>query len=321
MKRIFNYIAVFVAGIILGEIGIKSITEKVMKEISNLNMDSVIDVFSSREIASMVWLIIFFIFIFIQPKARDSAFKILQIGTTKHIVIPLVMIMFYSSLWVIVASNYSFWEWRYLKDVIFWVTFNGIPICFGAIINKDDNHYFANILKNNLRFIIIVEFLLSTFTFNISIELILMPCITFLVLLDTFTPTTVEHVMLKKLTSFVIAIIGFTVLGLTLRKVFVNYDDLINIDLLVTFYIPIVLSILFIPISYGYAVYSKYQELFTIMSFKEPENWRIRIMHRWEIIKTCKLSYRRVTKFRRVDVNKMYKYISKEDFIKIIENF
>ena len=119
MKRIFNYIAVFVAGIILGEIGIKSITEKVMKEISNLNMDSVIDVFSSREIASMVWLIIFFIFIFIQPKASDSAFKILQIGTTKHIVIPLVMIMFYSSFWVIVASNYSFWEWSYLKDVIF----------------------------------------------------------------------------------------------------------------------------------------------------------------------------------------------------------
>ena len=44
--------AAFVAGILLGEVGIKSIFKKVMKEITLLKMDSVIDVFSSREIAS-----------------------------------------------------------------------------------------------------------------------------------------------------------------------------------------------------------------------------------------------------------------------------
>ena len=65
-----------------------------------------------------------------------------------------------------------------------------------------------------------------------------------------------------------------------------------SIDLLFIFLIPIVLSLLFVPISRSFAVYLKYQELFIIMSFRGPENKRNKRRHRWEIMKECKLSYK-----------------------------
>ncbi|GEK88632.1 hypothetical protein SAMN04488100_12311 [Alkalibacterium putridalgicola] len=279
------------------------------------------NLFSSREVASIIWLIILCVFVFLIPKIRSSALKLLKISVNKQIITLVVIIIFYSSFWIIVASQYSFWNWKYLKEVIFWIVFSGIPMCFGAIIIKNDDHYFANILKSNLKFIVILEFLLSTFTFHIIIELILVPSITFLVLLDTVAGLKEEYSIIKKITSIAITFIGLTVLVLTMKNAFANYTDMGSIDLLITFSIPIVLALLFIPISYSYALYSKYQELFIIMKFKEPKNKKIRMLHRWETVKVCKLSYRRVTVFRRTVVKRMYKNMSKEEFYEIIESF
>ena len=94
-----------------------------------------------------------------------------------------------------------------------------------------------------------------------------------------------------------------------------------SIDLLIIFLIPIVLSLLFVPISYSFAVYSKYQELFIIMSFRGPEKKRIKRRHRWEIMKECKLTYKRVTYFRETYLKEMYVNMSQDEFNKIMEKF
>jgi hypothetical protein len=104
-----------------------------------------------------------------------------------------------------------------LKDVAFWVIYTGVPGCFGANTNNN-NHYFISILKNNLKFIVIVEFLLSSFTFNIIAELILLPCLTFLFLLEAIAATKEEYSKAKKLLSFIIVFVGFSILGLTIKK-------------------------------------------------------------------------------------------------------
>ena len=90
---------------------------------------------------------------------------------------------------------------------------------------------------------------------------------------------------------------------------------------MVIFTMPIVLSVVFIPLAYIYALYTKYQELFIIMQFKEPEDKRTRIMHRLEILKACKMSYKKVKKFRRSGVHKMYTQLSKQEFDEIIKDY
>jgi len=279
-----------------------------------------IDIFSSREIASIIWFIVILIFVFSKPQIKKFVFKLIQVATVKQIVIPFVIIIFYSSILVILASFLSFWEWKYLKNITFWVIFTGVPVSFGAITNKDNN-YFINILKNNLKYIVIVEFLLSSFTLSLIAELILIPSLTFLVLLDAVAATKEEYSKAKKLVSFIIASTGFIVLGLTLEKAIANYTAFNSMELLIAFIIPIILSLFFIPIAYSYAVYSKYQHLFLIMSFRDSKNKRIRRIRRWEIMIVCRLSYRRVTYFSENYLKEMYVNMNQTEFYKIIEKF
>lgn len=279
------------------------------------------NIFTSREIASAIWLTIVLVFILLNPKLRKSVFKLIKSTTTKKILIPFLVIVLYSIVLVILASNLAFWEWIYLKNVTFWVIFAGIPVCFGAITIKNDDQFFIRILTKNLRFIVIIEFLMSTFTFNIVAELILIPCLTFLVLLDAVSNTKEEWDKVKKLLSIILTAVGFTILGITIKVAIESYITLNTIDLLVKFLIPIVLSMFFIPIAYAFAVLSKYEELFIMMSFREVKDKKVKKMHRWELIKACKLSYKKITYFRKHQLKKMYVNMSQDDFYDIIENF
>ncbi|GEL78699.1 hypothetical protein [Tenuibacillus multivorans] len=321
MKRIFSFILVFIAGFILGEMDIKSITSIVIKGISQLDFASFPDIFSSREIAIGIWIIIFTIFILSKPKIRDSVFNVVRTATSKQIIIPLVIIIIYSTILIVIASLFSFWELNYLKDVTFWVIFVGVPVSFGVITINENNHYFTNILKRNFKFIVIVEFLLSTITFSILTELILLPLLTFLILLETVATTKDEYYKVKKLLSFITAFVGFGILGLTLKKAIENYVTFNSLDLLIKFTIPIALSFLFIPIAYCFATFSEYQQLFISMSFKEPKDKIIKRKHRWEIIKACKLSYRKVTHFKKIYLKNIYVNMSNDEFNQLIENF
>ncbi|MYL41233.1 hypothetical protein GLV99_06315 [Virgibacillus massiliensis] len=137
---------------------IKSITIIVIKEISQLNIASITDIFSSREIASGVWIFIFIIFILSKPEIRDSVFKVVQAATAKQLIIPLVIIIIYSTILVLIASLFSFWQLKYLKDVAFWVIFVGVPVSFGAIAINENNHYFTGILKGILNLLLLLSF-------------------------------------------------------------------------------------------------------------------------------------------------------------------
>ena len=321
MKRVCNYIAVFLAGIILGEIGIRSILNKVMKEITRLKMDSVFDVFSSREIASGIWIIIFSLIFLSKSKIRKSLLKVVQAATVKKIIIPVIVILVYTATLIIVTSWFSFWEWKYMKDVTFWVMFVGIPISFEATSIKENDHYFVDIVKNNLKFTVIVEFLLNTITFNILTELIILPILMFLILSEVIVATKDEHEKTKKVLSFTIAFMSFTIIVLTLKIAIENYITFKSLDLLISFSAPIILSLFFIPIAYIFAIYSEYELLFIKMSFREPENQLVKRRNRWEIIKACKFSHKRVAHFKKVYLKKFYVDMNPDDFYQIMEQF
>ena len=321
MKRIFLFVMVFIAGFILGKIDIDSIIRKVFEEISRLNLALITDIFSSREIVSGIWFFIFFIFILSKPKIRVSILNVIQVATGKQLIIPLIIIIIYSTILVLIASCFSFWQWKYLKDIAFWVIFVGVPVSFGATIIKENNSYFTDILKKNFKFIVIVEFLLSTITFSILTELVILPLLTLLILLEAVASTREEYYKVNKLLSFFLALAGFIILGLTLKKAIENYIIFSSFDLLIKFSIPIALSFLFIPMAYCFAIFAEYQQLFITLGFREPEDKVIKRKHRWEIIKACKLSYRRVRHFKKTYLKNIYVNMGLDEFYLIMEKF
>lgn len=278
-------------------------------------------IFSTREIATAIWITVIIIFCFISPNIRKALVNVVKDACTPKLAIPFVGMLFYAALFVFLMTFLPFWQWLYIKDISIWVLFVGIPACFKAIGKEIDEHYFRKVFFDNLKFTVLVEFIISTFTFSLIAELLILPAFAFLVLCDTIAGTKPEYTLVKKLTSFLMTIVGLAVLILSLKEAINSYQTLGAIDLLVSFCVPIVFSVLYIPIAYGFAIYAKYEVLFVRMSFKEKKDKKIRRGHKMAVLRACKLSYKKIVKFEQEYVKDMYVSMKQTEFDDLIKKF
>ena len=278
------------------------------------------DIFSTREIAIGIWLIIFVAFVFISPSIRKAAISVIKVAASRKLLIPFIAILVYATILTFLSMQLPIWRNVYLKDIVFWVLFAGVPVCYGAVNSKKESHYFRNILTDNLKFTIILEFIISSFTFNLIVEIIILPVVTFLVMLETVAGYKSESQQVKRLISFILAILGFLFLELTLKIAFETYSTLGLVDLLVSFCIPIIFSIAYIPVAYGFSAYAKYEMVFMQMSFKEPKDKKIRRMHRYKVFLACGLSYQEINRFESY-IHRMYVGMNEDEFNNLIDEF
>ena len=167
----------------------------------------------------------------------------------------------------------------------------------------------------------ILEFIISTFTFNIWVELAIIPITTMIVMMNVIAERKEEYEKVHKLLDIVLAVAGFWILYETIKIGIHEYKELDALNTFISFMIPIVYLILIIPLEYILELYSKYELLFVRMSFKEEKDKKIQRRHRWLVIKVCKLSVHKVLLFQKKYWYKMYSKMSVEGFEKLIEEF
>lgn len=129
----------------------------------------------------------------------------------------------------------SIWENIYIKDIIIWFLFSGLIYCMNAVSSEADERYIQKVLKDNLKLTMILEFFMSTFTFNIWIELAIIPIITIITVMNVIAERKEEYKNVHKLLDFVLAIAGFWILYETIRVGIIEYKELNVINTLVSF--------------------------------------------------------------------------------------
>ena len=257
----------------------------------------------------------------LHKKIRKSTFKVIQIACTPKLVIPFIILLLYSSIIVVILYKLPLWNWLYIKDIVICVLFAGMPLCFNAVSNTIEGHYFRHMITSNLKFTVLAEFFTGTFTFSFLTEFILQPILTFLVLLQVVSETKEKCKSVCKLLNWLLAIIGFSILGLTIRSALENYESINGLQTIVSFCLPLFLSVLYLPIAHSFAVYSKYETLFLRMRFKEPHDKKLQIIRRCKVILVCKLSYHKICNFTNEYLKNMYVTMEDTEFNTIISNF
>ncbi len=280
-----------------------------------------LSIFSTREIATGFYLLAFIIYVFSSSKIRPSVINVINTACTMKLIIPFSIMITYSALIVYALTQFSFWKWVYIKDIIIWVLFAGVPVCFNAVSKNIEDHYFRDMVINNLKFTALVEFFGGTFTFNIVVEFIMQPVLVFFILLQAFAGIRDEYIAVKKLMNWIVAISGFVILGFTIRDAITSYSKLGTVDIIVTFCIPIIFSLLYLPIAHGFAVYAKYEIVFIRMSFNEPSDKKIIRKHRLKVISACKLSYKNIYKFEKEYIKHIYVNMKQNEFNELIKDF
>ena len=268
------------------------------------------DIFSTRELATAFWtgiiLVAVGMAIVTNKKARKSFIEVLKCFFGRKIRMLWEIYFLYIGIITFLFSRLPIWESIYLKDIIIWTLFSGLTICINAVAGEADEKYILKVLKDNIRFTMVTELLLSTFTFSFWVELIIIPITTVIVLFDTVAEHKSDAIAVHKLLQDVMAFAGLCVILQTVRVGILEYRELNVINTLVSFFIPIVYLLLVTPLEYAFELYSKYEMLFIQMHFKEPSDKMVQRKRRLKVIKVCGLSVKRIMLFQKQCIPRMY---------------
>ena len=251
-------------------------------------------ILSTREWATLIWGLLLLIYIMCHKEIRKSFWKVIVIFFDKKLRILWEIILLYVLIITMIFYRSSIWENIYIKDIIIWFLFSGLIYCMNAVSSEADEKYIQKVLKDNLKLIMILEFFMSTFTFNIWIELAIIPIITIFTVMNVIAERKAEYKNVHKLLDFVLAIAGFWILYETIKVGIIEYKELNVINTLVSFMIPIVYLVLIIPLEYVLELYSKYELLFLRMTFKEEKDKKTKIRHRVAVLFIVKYKCRKL---------------------------
>lgn len=278
-------------------------------------------ILSTREWATLIWGCIFMLYVLCHREIRKSLWNVIVIFFDKKLRILWEIILLYVLTITMVFCYLPIWENIYIKDIIIWFLFSGLIYCMNAVSSEADETYIKKILKDNLKFTMILEFFMSTFTFNIWIELAIIPVITIITVMNVIAEKKEEYKSVHKLLDSILAIAGFWIFYETIKIGINEYRQLNIINTLVSFMIPIVYLILIIPLEYILELYSKYEVLFLRMTFKEEKDKRIRLHHRTAIFRECNFSVRKILLFQREYMIQMYALMKEDEFNQLMQKF
>lgn len=276
-------------------------------------------IFTTREIAIFIYGTILLIYILIHQKGEKILLPVIKAACHKKLVVPFCLLLLLSAAFVWACTYLSIWDWPYVKDIALWTLFVGVPVCFNATSRQLEEHYFKNIIIDNLKFTALVEFITGTFTFPFIGEMILQPVLVILMIMQSSLVKKTEST--KKVVDGIVGIVGLIIIGLTIKSIVDSIGEVYFVDILVGLVLPIILSIIYLPVAYLFALYAKYEILFMRMGFKEPDDKKLRREHRFQVFFCCKLSYKKVCRFLNEYVQKMYVRMSTTEFKTIIDEF
>lgn len=276
-------------------------------------------IFTTREIAIFIYGILLLTYILIRNKGKKNLLPVIKAACHKQIIIPFCVLVLLAIGFVYGCTYSPIWDWLYVKDIVFWTLFAGVPVCFNATSRQLEEHYFRNIIVDNLKFTALVEFISGTFTFSLIGELVLQPVLVFLMILQSSLVKKTETT--KKVVDGIVGVTGLIIVGLTIKTIIDAVGEIYYVDILVGLTLPIILSIIYLPVAYLFALYAKYEILFIRMGFKQANDKKLRHKHQLQVVLCCKLSYKKVCRFLEEYVKKMYVRMDETEFETLIDEF
>ena len=132
-----------------------------------------LNIFSTRELSIGIWLIMVTIWMLLYKPIRKSLIDLIKNACSIQLSLPFFFMIAYSLGITYVFYRTSFWKNIFIKNIILWVMFVGTPLFFSAINKSSEDYYFKKVVLSNFKLTVLMKFFVSSFTFSLITEIIL----------------------------------------------------------------------------------------------------------------------------------------------------
>ena len=166
--------------------------------------------FNSREIATAIWLFPIAIYFLRHRQIRDGVKDLILLDPKLQVL--LYLMLAYTLVEVAFLASIDALHGGLIKDTILWFCLTGLALLINTMTSGQKVNIFVAVLRDNVKVILLVTFLLNTYTLPLFGELVLVPCITVVAVLATFGEAKKEHHQVAKLMNGILAIVLFGLL-------------------------------------------------------------------------------------------------------------
>ncbi len=225
-------------------------------------MSELQEVFNNREIAIGIWVMLAVAISVFTKSVRQSLKSVFSILFCRKFVGFYIVFLSYFGLVIYGLYFIGFWDTSLLKDTVLWVLFLQLPLFAKTIEKAKDNHFFAQLIKENIALIVIIEFILNFWTFGLITEIIIVPIAVFAGFLYAISAREKNYQQVKRFFDWLLIIFGVMIIINTVAHIIQTPSEIINVSVLKEFLLPIILLIVNLPIVYGLALYNTYEQVF-----------------------------------------------------------
>lgn len=256
-------------------------------------LDYVNKTFNNREIALISYLLIFIIWALTQKKIRKSFMPVVKAIMAWKILASIFALVIYVALVVYGLFKIGLWDKSLIKDSIYWTLGVGLVIMMSFDKALKEEHYFKNLVKENFKVLLIIEFIVGLYVFGIITEFILMPFVILFSILLGYTEIYKEHEQVRKLINGLFGILGTVYLIYSGYHIYSDFNGFATTGNLKIFLFPILMSISFLPFAYSYALLVHYESLFVRLRFFLKDK-KLRRFAKWRILLSVNFSILRL---------------------------
>lgn len=238
-------------------------------------MNSFFEQLNTKEDAWLIYIFVGLILCMFSKGLRSSLKSLLLSLFNKHFIAIYIIALAYITLPALLIKWIGIWNTSLLKDTIFWTFLVAFPMMFNA--NKIDSFkkFKTTVILPLFKFSVIFEFIFGLYTFELWIEMLIIPIIILLVGVNIFSARKPEQYKVTKLSKWLLNLIVLWMFYGIGKHLIYNYESYLNIETLHQFLNPLCLSILFLPVLYALSMYIHYETSLVILKryLKDPRTY------------------------------------------------
>lgn len=253
------------------------------------------DIFTTRETAIIIWTAIIIIYALFRKQLRASILGVIKSALKIKLLEYFFSYLFYISLFVYAFYYLKWWDISNLKDTVIWFIFSGLPIGFIVATKKLERGFWKTLYLDNLKLMVLVEFIINSFTFSLVVEFFfILPFTTMITALNAFSKHDEEYKNVERLTNLILTLFGFAILFYSLYRAIVEINSIENMNTLRSILFPVVYSIISIPYMYIFKLIVEYENLFTRLKLGRERSRELNSLIKRRLILFCNFDIKKL---------------------------
>jgi hypothetical protein len=224
-------------------------------------------IFSNRDLAIGIWIFIIAIWVLSNKTLRQSFVEIIKIIFVKQIIIMFVLMLSYILFIIWLLNTITLWDSSQLKNTIYWCMSVAVVTMFRMNAITKDEHFFKNAIFDNVKILLVLEFIINVYSLSLWLELILIPLLAILTGVLVIAESKEKYKQLEEFINTLMMIIGIIFLLYAGYRISTEFNTFATTGRLMDFILPPVLSIIYLPFVYFVALLMTYENLFVRLGF------------------------------------------------------